>query len=300
MSIYKDCPHFSHVRCILAHAMRSVGKTNKVGMRGEWPILGPNLEFKMTKEPLVCDFAMARIGCKMIADHILELAEASHTVLDLATKEKEAKSTLRSAYILNLIGYEEAGKLFMIWQALADAERRSLDKVRIEEFEYHDPKGDLAGDLCCQMLDFLEGDIMEIIESIKSAGSGMTPEEEIMITRILAVFKSSVSVHKERVYRIRKRFKQEREDAMYIDFRNGGWILSPQLSSEMLAMDCILLKVVAKAANAYLLEELPFSLATKALSDMSKNVKSDEADRFLSALKKRDPKWFNFPNREEH
>lgn len=58
-------------------------------------------------------------------------------------------------------------------------------------------------------------------------------------------------------------------------------------------MDCLLLQIVARAANAYLAEGLKFSLATKALSDLSKDIKSDEADEFLSVLKKRDPEWFN-------
>ncbi len=246
----------------------------------------------MQKEPLVCDFAKARIGCKMIADHIFELAEASNAILDFVEKGKDSKGALRSAYVLNLVAYEEAGKLFMIWRALADAEGNKADRIRIEKFEYHEPKGDLAGDLCCQMLGYAESKLVELTNMLDKAASVPIPVDITLIAYAFSTLKSTVAMHKERVYRIMRHFKQEREDAMYIDSRSGNWVAPPQLSSEMLAMDCILLETVAKAANAYLLADLPFSLATKALSDLSKDIKSDEADQFVSALEKGDQKWF--------
>jgi len=250
----------------------------------------------MVKEPLACDSAKARIGCKMIADHIFELAEASRAVLDSATGRGGMDSMLRTAYILNLTAYEEAGKLFMMWQALADAERRNLDSICIKEFELHEPKGDLAGDSCCQMLDFVEGNLVRIVDSISGIEPSLRTTEQTSLANMLSMFRTSLSAHKERIYRIRRHFKQEREDAMYIDFRSGDWIDPPRFSSQMLFMDCLLLEIVAKAANAYLAEGLDFKLATKALSDMSMNVKSDDARKFLLVLQKRNPEWFGVLN----
>jgi len=245
----------------------------------------------MAKEPLVCDFAQARIGCRMIADHIFELAESSQAILNFVSRGKDRQNALRSAYILNLIGYEEAGKLFMMWQALAEAERKGLNEVRIEEFELHDSKGDLAGDLCCQMMGFAESRYTEVMSSFNQVPM---PEADLAVWQvILAATKSSASAHRERIFRIRRHFKQEREDAMYIDFRRGDWVIPPQLSHPMLAMDCRLLEIIAKASNAYLLEGLSFSSATKAISDLNLNVKSEEADMFLRVLSKNEPKWFS-------
>lgn len=228
----------------------------------------------------------------MIADHILELAHASQAVLNSIPDDSVQKGSLRSAFILNLIAYEEAGKLFMMWQAMADAEAKSSDRIRIEDFEYHETKGDLAGDLCCQMLDFAEGEFEKMIEFVRTIGPIMVPPPEPEVAQILSVLKIAVSTHKERVYRIRRHFRQEREDAMYIDFRNGDWIPPPQYSHQMLAMDCILLQIIASATNAYLAEGLEFGMAMKAVSDLSKHIKSDESDRFLAVLQKRDPRWF--------
>jgi hypothetical protein len=148
------------------------------------------------------------------------------------------------------------------------------------------------------MLDVADRALSEIMRQIPKNESSPGQLGNSLVAVALSMVRASVSTHKERVYRIMRNFTQEREDAMYVDFRGEKWTLPPLLSPEMLAMDGILLIVVARAANAYLGEGLPFSLATEALLDLSQNVKSEQSQKFLSVLAERDPVWFGFFKKE--
>lgn len=244
----------------------------------------------MVKEPLNCSLEQARVGCKEIVKHVRAMITSSKAILTATGTKPEKKSMLRSSFILNLIAYEETGKLFMMWQAAADAERRQCQTIEIESFEYHDPKGDVAGDLCCQMIDYFESKVMPALQSaMVESRSGPPTIIDFAGEMLLEDFRNTLSAHKERVHRIRKYFSREREDAMYVDFRDGVWTRCDQMSDSMLRMDCMLLSTIAEVAEAFLDEGLPFSHATKALIDIRSETMSQEVDEFMKVVRKTVP-----------
>jgi len=251
----------------------------------------------MTKTPVDCSYDQGKLGCQLIATHILELAETSHAQLLTLTPKGSSPGVLRSVYVLNLIAYEETGKLFKMWQTLADWEKAGKKEaiIHFDQLEDHPSKGNIFGELCSRMMDFAES-MMDVICKAINEDPAMTgtPEAAAVWLEICSVLRNAYSLHRDRIQVIGENFKDEREAAMNVDWRVDHWVSPKPQAYEMLLLDCFLLETISRAAKAYLAGGLNLQIAVKALSDMSQEVVSEDTKTFMAVLQKHDPEKFGF------
>jgi AbiV family abortive infection protein len=170
---------------------------------------------------------------------------------------------LRCAFVLALLALEETGKLFKVWQAGAHAEEASKERIEVQDlFADHEAKGAVAGDLCCQMLDF-----------VWKVGGSVAPEDK---------WATDAHTHLMEVYRD---FESVREIAMYTADDDGeGWAKTADRVRSNIDAEISLLWLVSSGALAYLETRGHFSTATKALVDIRAGVKSGESYEFYGRM----------------
>jgi len=197
------------------------------------------------------------------------LCESSGNLLKDRSKEFEPDS-LRSAFVLTILALEETGKLFRIWQTAASAEEQESNLVFVKDiFWNHQAKGGLAGDLCCQMLDY----------ACRSLGSG--PETDGRFHTHLEAL-TGARDHLKETY---ENFKSVRECTMYTaNDHEKSWKEIESSVEKNIEMENLLLGLVASGAEGYLESNGKFSLATKGLLDIQKGIKSDESFAFAGRM----------------
>jgi hypothetical protein len=225
----------------------------------------------MPKEKdLRCNVSEARSICLRTIDHITDLCADSIHIL-IGAKKGEDIQLVRGAYVLTLLALEETGKLFRIWQTAAAAERQVSDQVIVSGlFGYHGMKGALAGDLCCQMLAHVARTMESNDTAQESAPNG---------------FRSAVGEARRHLEKVYLDFSTVRETVMYI--ANDGGASWNGISREVagnIVTETVLLSIVANGAKMYLASGGDFSVATKALVDISNGVRSPEYYEFTGRM----------------
>ncbi len=231
----------------------------------------------MSHNDLECTIEEAKSICRTLTRHISNLCVASDKLMTPADDNKR-NLTLRPAYVLTLLALEETGKMFKIWQVAADMERDNPSgKVQVEDlFRNHKLKGGLAGDLCCQMLDYAVG-ALDNLQRYKQQEDSDYESIESLKTDF-----SKAAAHLKEVY---VSFKTEREIAMYVSADNDAqWNQRIQIVSEVIGSEEAFLWFVANMADSYLKTEGSFNLAINALSDIRNGVASDNAYAFFGRL----------------
>jgi AbiV family abortive infection protein len=218
---------------------------------------------------LRCGISDAREICRRTAEHVEALCESSDNLLESRSRESGPDS-LRSAFVLTLLALEETGKLFRIWQTAAGAEEQRSDLVFVKDlFWNHQAKGGLAGDLCCQMLDYA----CRSLESNPGTVSRFHAHLEAL---------TRAKDHLKETY---ENFKSARECAMYTANDQGSsWHEIESRVEKNIEMENLLLELVASGAKGYLESDGRFSLATKGLLDTQKGIKSDESFAFAARM----------------
>jgi len=220
------------------------------------------------EKDLRCRILDARDICQRIAEHVAALCISSNDILKNISKES-SNGTLRNAFVLTLLALEETGKLFRVWQAAANVEDHASDLIVRDLFSNHQAKGGLAGDLCCQMLDYTYTVLGSDSESqnLNSVQRGMLAEARD---------------HLKETY---QDFKTIREIVMYTaNDQERCWHGMSTKVGRNIGVENLLLMMVASGAQAYLESGGRFSLATKGLLDIQKGVHSDDAFAFTGRM----------------
>lgn len=214
------------------------------------------------EKDLSCSIVDTRRLCQRTADHITALCAGSNKILT-GPATQLSDEDLRNGYILTLLALEETGKLFRMWQTAANAEMQNSDSVIVRDlFRNHQAKGGLAGDLCCQMLDY-------VVSIMQSDRESMTSNSVPM--RLLA----DASDHLKETY---QDFKTAREAVMYTAHDEGRtW---GDMSGKVrlnVGTENLLLMTVSAGARSYLESGGSFNLAIRGLLDIQRGVQSDQA-----------------------
>ena len=221
---------------------------------------------------LVCTSTQARGGCTAIANHVILLCNSSESIRIRAFRLKKP-ALLRYSYILTLVAMEETGKLFELWQAACESEQNNKDKVAVDGWKDHERKGGKAGDLCCQMLDFVSslGDL---------PGAGDTLNET------WDEFRDGMTESRQHLSDVYPRFKEERMRVLYVDFIDSKWTNGDSPSMRTIEVDNFLLGAVARTARAYLDQEnTSFSTPVRLLSQIKNREGTDEeGQKFLAMI----------------
>ena len=117
------------------------------------------------EKDLRCTISDTRSLCQRTARHVTALCNSSNKILT-GPAAQLSDGDLRNGFVLTLLALEETGKFFRMWQTAADAEEQKLDTVLVKDlFGNHQAKGGIAGDLCCQMLDYVVGGLQSDSET---------------------------------------------------------------------------------------------------------------------------------------
>lgn len=230
---------------------------------------------------LRCTVEEAKRFCERTAAHVSALCSSSVSVTTSPSKYLPGEH-IRCAFILTLLALEETGKLFRVWQAGARAEGLKEDKIEVQDiFADHGAKGAIAGDLCCQMLDFV------------SESNGPAPPNRAESTASQDRWAEDARTHLQEIYQDYESF---RETAMYTAHDSGvEWSKILERVRANIVNENMLLWLVASGALAYLETSGRFSTATKALVDIQKGIQSSEAyefsGRMLAGMGKLAAKW---------
>jgi AbiV family abortive infection protein len=226
----------------------------------------------MDRKDLNCDLNTAREGCIAIANHILDLVGASGRIITGISDHTQVRSSLKSAYILNLIALEEIGKLFRLWQVSAEAQNLGISIIRINDFRNHHRKASIANSLLSEMLDYFTSEL----SPLDTDPSDMPPIE---IARAFKSYRTWLSS-------VLSNFSNTRENVMYVDYSTGGWTKEIGVTYEMLFLNRIILGSIAEFTIIAIQENCPFSWTTKALLDIKNNEDSIEAQEFIELMKR--------------
>lgn len=222
---------------------------------------------------LQCNLEEARQFCERTATHVCALCSSSVTI-SMSRSKYLPDGHLRCAFVHTLLALEETGKLFKVWQAGSRAEGLSEDIVEVKGlFADHGAKGAIAGDLCCQMLDF-----------VWKASSATQPEDR---------WAEDAWRHLKEVY---QDYESVREIAMYTaDDKGEKWRKIADRVRNNIESESFLLWLVASGALAYLETRGRFSTATKALVDIREGTESSESyefsGRMLAGMGRLAAKW---------
>lgn len=190
---------------------------------------------------ITCTLEEAREGCAAIANHVILLCNSSEAVR-LRSLRLEKPAQLRYSYILTLVALEEAGKLFELWQAAGESEQNETDKVVVNGWRDHKRKGGKAGDLCCQMLDFI-------------SNLGELPGASGAISETWSELQNDMVESKQHLSDVYPRFREERLRVLYVDFIESKWTDGNLPSMRIIETENFLLEVVARTARSYLARE---------------------------------------------
>ena len=234
---------------------------------------------------MCCDLAEAQKFCRRTATHIAALCSSSSIVNSNLAKKRD-DDHLRCAFVLTILALEESGKLFRVWQAAAQAEERKQDRIEIEDlFADHQAKGMLAGDLRCQMLDF----VIKLQTSEPNQNGSADVADR---------WAEEAGAHLKGIY---QDFELVRETVMYSAHDQGArWTEIAARVRGNIETENLLLWLVAGGAIAYMETGGRFSTATKALVDAQKGIQSNEAyeftGRMLVGVGKLAAKWSQTPH----
>jgi len=216
---------------------------------------------------LVCTLTQAREGCIAIADHVILLCNSSEAIRVRAGR-LEKPTLLRYSYILTLVALEEAGKLFELWQAASESEQNHPDEVVVDGWRDHKKKGGKAGDLCCQMLEFVSN--LEDHSLDRDEWNGL---------------RDGIAESRQHLSEIYPRFREERVLALYVDLIDSKWTAGSSPSTGTIEVDNLLLGVIARTAHTYLgLRDSRFSIPVRLLSQIKNRERSDDTREFIEMV----------------
>lgn len=221
------------------------------------------------EKDLRCTISDTRSLCLRTARHVTALCSSSNKILTGPVAQL-SDGDLRNGFVLTLLALEETGKLFRMWQTAANAEEQNSDTVLVKDlFGNHQAKGGLAGDLCCQMLDY-------VFRGMQSDSE--TRDYNSVPMQLLADARD----HLKETY---QDFKVAREATMYTAHDQGkAWSDMSGKVRCSIGTENLLLMAVAGGAQAYLDSGGRFSLATKGLLDIQEGIQSDEAFAFAGRM----------------
>ena len=223
-----------------------------------------------SKRDLYCNLSEAKEFCRRTAAHVAALCDCSATISGNQAKEL-GDEDLRCAFVLTILALEETGKLFRVWQAAALAEEQTQNRIVVGDlFADHQTKGAVAGDLCCQMLDFVS----------RTPPATSPPYGQLNVAMHEAV--EDAKAHLKKIY---QGFESVREIAMYTANDSGdAWRAITKRVRDNIVVENFLLWLVARSAATYLETGGGFLTATKALIDIQKGVQSNEAFEFAGRM----------------
>lgn len=211
---------------------------------------------------LVCTSEQAREGCVAIANHVILLCNSSEAVR-VRSLRLEKPALLRYSYILTLVALEEAGKLFELWQAASESEQSENDKVAVDSWKDHKRKGGKAGDLCCQMLDFV-------------SNLGDLPGADGASNETWNELQNEMTESRRHLSDVYPRFREERLRVLYVDFIDSKWTDGNSPSMRVIEAENFLLSIVARTARAYLdRTDSSFTASVRMLSRMKDRERID-------------------------
>ncbi len=234
---------------------------------------------------LICNLSEVSKICKTISNHIQNAAASAYILYNTYATKNRAE-LLRYATILNLIAFEETGKLFMVWQEAANAERQKQSELRVVGFYHHRNKGEKAGQLFIQMVETILNHISDSFDSIKKEENTFL---ELLSNEIVKnVFSEMLKDYRDHLTLVGDNFKEIREQFMHTDPQNDYPHTNDNMEILFIATDSFLFDTIAHFAALYLASGESFSLATKALFDIKEDNKSSEVERFVELLNRVD------------
>jgi len=226
--------------------------------------------------PLRCNLCDVKEGCRIISNHIFNASRSAEILLHTSNLFVNPE-LLRYAQIMNLIAYEELGKLFMLWQEAAKAERENYQDLEIFGFYNHPRKGEKAGELFHQMIDVF----LDLI--FKSSIEDEHDQESIKLANQIIV--EALDRYKQHLIFVGENLKDVREFLMHTDFKDGKWTNKFENEILLISTDSNLFKSIAEFSLCYLTSGERFSTATQALMDMKESKESREVKRFGEILR---------------
>jgi len=221
---------------MLRRRRKSLKLTKEFGNRGE--IIGMYSKVFHQKKSNGITIPICEIsnGCLKIAENIEDLAISAQGLLGISAIENNLENLQdrRMAYIFVIHAIDEAGKLLIMIRKAINAEAKQESNIIMENFYSHPKKGEEAGFVGLQAIEWLEG---------LSQNSTQTESPQIKLL---------VQEYRKHLKKVRKNFGLLREEILYVDYNEEkqSWIVAEPPKWIMIWLDAQLLLLTTATIKA--------------------------------------------------